>query len=58
MNYRLVDLEGHLSPCPSEIWYTRESAEQGLRFWERESGMKLQVVGDAIEIEYSVAKEN
>lgn len=56
MSYRLVDLEGHLSPCPNEIWQTRESAEQGLVFWERESGMKLKIVGDTIEPEYPGAK--
>lgn len=41
MKYRITDPETQDSPCPDEVWYTRESAEEGLRYWEKETQRKL-----------------
>lgn len=44
MKYRLLDKENQVSPCPNKIWETRESAEEGLRFWQMKYCGVLEIV--------------
>ena len=43
MQYRIIDPETDDSPCPGEVWYTRESAEEGLRYWQNATNRKLKI---------------
>jgi len=47
VSYRLVFTdEPEESPCPDEIWETREEAEDGRTYWEKDSGKQLEIVED------------